>query len=109
MRVAFWSFDCDPGVVPPPRTIAGLLPLGCDGSVTATPKDRDGLDVPPSIHGPDIEWELRRGDEVVEVLEDWRFPNPFNKVLRARGPIDAFQLCATVQGVEGCLSGNTIP
>ena len=62
--------------------------------------------MPLSIHGPDIEWELRRGDEVVEVLEDWSFPNPFNKVLRAKGPIDAFQLCATVQGVEGCLSAT---
>jgi hypothetical protein len=108
VRVAFWSFDCDPGIASPDKH-AGLLPLGCDGSVTATPKDRDGLDVPPSIHGSAIEWELRRGDEVIKVLEDWRFPNPFNKVLRAKGPIDAFQLCATVEGVEGCLSGNTIP
>jgi hypothetical protein len=108
VRVAFWSFDCDPGVVAP-ANIAGKLPLGCDGSVTASPKDDEDADIPLSIHGPEIEWELRRGAEVIEVLEDRRFPNPFNKVLRPRGPIHYFQLCATVQGVEGCLSGETIP
>ena len=47
-------------------------------------------------------------DEVIEVLPDERFPNPFNLILRPRGPVDAFQLCATVQGHEGCLNGNTI-
>ena len=107
VRVAFWAFECRPGSTPPEKH-KGLLPRGCDGSVTATPKDRNGDDVPLSIHGPDIQWELRRGDEVVEVFDDWSFPNPFNKILRGKGPIDAFQLCATVQGVEGCLSGFTI-
>lgn len=107
VRVGLWAFDCNPGVVPPHPT-ARKLPLRCDGSVTATPKDRDDADVPLSIHGPDVKWELRRGDEVVEVFPDERFPNPFNLVLRPRGPIDAFQLCATVQGHEGCLNGNTI-
>ncbi len=107
VRVGLWAFDCNPGVVPPHPT-ARKLPVGCDGSVTASPKDRDDADVPLSIHGPDVTWELRRGDEVIEVLPDERFPNPFNLVLRPRGPIDAFQLCATVQGHEGCLNGDTI-
>ena len=79
VRVAFWSFDCDPGIASPDKH-AGLLPLGCDGSVTATPKDRDGLDVPPSIHGSAIEWELRRGDEVIKVLEPVPV-DPFTEVL----------------------------
>lgn len=106
VRVAFWDFDCDAGIVAPPL-LARELPRGCDGSVTATPKDRDGADVPMSVHGPDIVWELKRGAAVIDVLPDTRFPNPFNVVLRTKGPIDSFHLCATVQGVEGCLAGTT--
>jgi hypothetical protein len=106
VRVAFWGFDCDPGVVVPPK-LARELPRGCDGAVTATPKDQDGVDVPPAVHGPDIEWELRHGSDVVKVLPDPRYPNPFNVLLRHKGPVGSFQLCATVQGVEGCLNGKT--
>jgi hypothetical protein len=108
VRVAFWGFDCDPGVVAP-SNLARELPRGCDGSVTATPKDKDGVDVPLAVHGPDIEWELRRGAEIVNVLSDKRFPNPFNVVLRPKGPLGAFHLCATVQGLEGCLAGTVTP
>lgn len=108
VRVAFWGFDCNPGVVVP-SNLARELPRDCDGSVTATPKDRDGVDVPLAIHGPDIQWELRRGADVVSVLPDPRFPNPFNVMLRPKGPIDSFHLCATVQGVEGCLAGTVTP
>lgn len=108
VRVAFWGFDCDPGVVVPVR-LARELPRGCDGSVTATPKDKDGVDVPLAVHGPDIVWELRRGADLVDVLPDERFPNPFNVVLRPKGPLGAFHVCATVQGVEGCLAGTTTP
>jgi hypothetical protein len=108
VRVAFWGFECNPGVEVP-SNLARVLPRGCDGSVTATPKDKDGIDVPMAVHGPDIEWELRRGDEVVNVVPDKRFPNPFNLVLRPKGPLGAFHLCATVQGVEGCLAGTVIP
>jgi hypothetical protein len=108
VRVAFWGFDCNPGV-PPPSNLARKLPRGCDGSVTATPKDENGVDVPAAVHGPDIEWELRRGADLVNVVPDKRFPNPFNVVLRAKGPLGAFHLCATVQGVEGCLAGTVVP
>jgi hypothetical protein len=108
VRVAFWGFVCNPGI-PAPSKLGRELPRGCDGSVTATPKDRDGVDVPPAIHGPDIEWELRKGADVVNVVPDKRFPNPFNVVLRPKGPLKSFHLCATVQGVEGCLAGKVTP
>ncbi|HXK10532.1 MAG TPA: hypothetical protein VMT70_12860 [Vicinamibacteria bacterium] len=108
VRTAFFSFECNPGVVPPPNP-DGLLPLSCDGYVTATPKQRSGLDVPAWIHGPDIRWELREGDDVVNVDEDWRYGNAFNKVLRTKGRTGGFVLCATVLGKVGCLNGRVIP
>jgi hypothetical protein len=108
VRTAFFSFECDAGVVAPLPS-EGKLPLGCDGFVTATPKQRNGTDVPPWIHGPEIEWELREGGDVVRVEPDRRFSNPFNKILRTTGRVEGFVLCATVLGNTGCLNGRTIP
>jgi hypothetical protein len=108
VRTAFFSFECNAGVSAPPPP-EGKLPLGCDGFVTATPKQRDGTDVPSRIHGTAIEWELREGQDVVRVEPDPRFSNPFNKILRTSGRVDGFVLCATVLGKEGCLNGRTIP
>jgi len=108
VRTAFFSFECVPGVVAPhPRE--GRMPVGCDGFVTATPKQGNHDDVPAYIHGPDIEWELRDGEDVVRVEPDPRFSNPFNKILRPTGVVGGFVLCATVLGKEGCLNGRTIP
>jgi hypothetical protein len=108
VRTAFFSFECSAGVSAPPPP-EGKLPLGCDGFVTATPKQRNGTDVPSWIHGTGIEWELREGSDVVRVEPDPRFSNPFNKVLRTTGKVDGFVLCATVLGKTGCLNGRTIP
>jgi hypothetical protein len=108
VRTAFFSFECVAGVVAPLPS-EGKLPLGCDGFVTATPKQRNGTDVPSWIHGAEIEWELRDGQDVVRVEPDPRFSNPFNKILRTTGRVDGFVLCATVLGKEGCLNGRTIP
>jgi hypothetical protein len=108
VRTAFFSFECNPGIVAPhPRE--GKLRLGCDGFVTATPKQRNDDDVPSWIHGTEIEWELRDGDDVVRVEPDPRFANPFNKIVRPTGSVGGFVLCASVLGREGCLNGRTIP
>jgi len=108
VRTAFFSFECNAGIVAPhPRERE--LRLGCDGLVTATPKQRNGTDVPSWIHGTEIEWELRDGEDVVRVEPDPRFSNPFNKILRPTGRVGGFVLCATVLGKEGCLNGRTIP
>ncbi len=108
VRTVFFSFECNPGVVAPPPP-EGKLPLGCDGFVTATPKQSDGTKVPAWVHGTEIEWELRDGQDVVRVEPDPRFGEPFNKILRTTGRVDGFVLCATVLGKEGCLNGRTIP
>jgi hypothetical protein len=108
VRTAFFSFECNPGVVAPPP-VEGQLPLGCDGFVTASPKLKNADNVPARIHGPEIEWELRSGADVVRVDPDPRFGNPFNKMLRTTGTVGSFTLCATVLGKTGCLYGSTIP
>ncbi len=108
VRVGFFSYECLAGVTPPEKT-TGWLRLGCDGFVTATPKLRDGHDVPPWIHGTDIKWELRGGETNVLVEDDPRFGNPFNKYLHPTGQLGGFVLCATVLGKTGCLNGRTVP
>jgi hypothetical protein len=108
VRTVFFSLECNAGVSAPPPP-ERKLPLGCDGFVTATPKQRNGTDVPSWIHGSEIEWELREGGDVVRVEPDSRFSNPFNKILRTTGKVDGFVLCATVLGKTGCLNGRTIP
>lgn len=105
IRVAFFGFSCDPGVVPPPNPL-GKLPQGCVGFVTATPKDKNGDDVDPRIHGQDIAWLLRDGKGVVDTHHvDGQ---PFNWNLQPLR-LGTFSFCATLQGVEGCLNGEVIP
>jgi len=108
VRVVLWGFDCNPGVTPPHPQEA-QVPLGCDGFATATPKQRTGQDVPAWVHGSDIQWQLREGHDVVDVQPDSSFSNPFNRILYPKGKVGLLYLCATVQGVEGCLYGQTIP
>ena len=110
VRVGLFSFECSGGVaVPDYRARPVRMPLGCDAYVTATPWTHDDQKVPEWIHGNEIEWDLREGADVVRVDPDWRFKNPFNKVLRPTGVTGHFTLCATVLGKEGCLGGQTIP
>jgi hypothetical protein len=108
VRTVFFGFECLPGVVVPDYRNR-RIPVRCDGYVTATPWTNDNQKVPSWIHGAEIEWDLREGADVVRVEADWRFNNPFNKVVRPTGVVGPFVLCATVLGKEGCLNGQTIP
>jgi len=102
VRVAFFGISCIPGVTPP-RNGENKLLMGCNGNVTATPKDKDGHDVDARIHGPRIDWTLTQDVPVVR-MDD--FPGvAFNKTLTAQQP-GHFQLCAVVKGVRGCLNGE---
>ena len=85
------------------------MPLGCDGFVTATPKQRNGQDVPSWVHGSDIDWDLREGDDVVAVEPDPSLFEPLQPDPATPRARSASFLCATVLGVEGCLNGQTIP
>jgi hypothetical protein len=102
VRVAFFGISCITGVTPP-RNGENLLLMGCTGSATATPKDKDGHDIDARIHGDRIDWTLTQEFTVVR-MDD--FPGvAFNKSLTAVAP-GHFQLCAVVKGVRGCLNGE---
>lgn len=105
VRVAFYEIKCPAGETPPPNG-EGRLPVGCTGIVTATPKDANGNDVDARIHGPDIEWTLVQDARFVDV-EDYP-GEEFNRYATGKSP-GSFQLCATVQTVQGCLDGEVIP
>jgi hypothetical protein len=105
VRVGFYGIRCE-GERKPPRNGEGLLPMGCTGYVTATPKKKDDTDVDARVHGPDIDWQLTSlgGRVVVANYSDI----PFNKVVHAYSPGDV-RLCATVQNHQGCLGIKVIP
>jgi hypothetical protein len=105
--VGFFSLECNAGTRAPGLGDK-LLPLACDGYVTATPKQKNGRDVPSWVHGDDVTWHVRDGAELISVDPDWRFGNEFNRVLRPRG-VGYFSICATVLGKQGCLNARTIP
>jgi hypothetical protein len=90
--------------VPTQPPAAGEVPLVCSGIVTATPKDANGVNTPPALHGNDVSWRLRSGDAFVSA-----YPaldgNIFNYIIQARD-VGSFSLCATVGGKEGCLNGR---
>jgi hypothetical protein len=105
IRVGFFGISCKNGKTAP-RNGERRLPVGCTGYVTATPKDKNNIDVPLRIHGPNIAWELKWGRGTVDVKNP-TFPSDFNKDLVGRNAGE-FSLCATVKGVEGCLHGFVI-
>lgn len=57
VRVGFFGFD---GSCPnPPANNAGILPVGCTGSATATPKLANGEDQPDALHaGVTAKWSV---------------------------------------------------
>lgn len=105
IRVGFFGISCKNGKTAP-RNGERRLPVGCTGYVTATPKDKNNIDVPLRIHGPNIAWELKWGRGTVDVKNP-TFPSDFNKDLVGL-KVGEFSLCATVKGVEGCLHGFVI-
>jgi hypothetical protein len=105
IRVAFFGINCGKGN-PVPNNGWKLLPKGCRGYVTATPKRKDNTDVPAAEHGPNIDWFVLYGDEYVRV-DPPTFESDFNKDLIGL-KVGGFGLCATVKGVTGCLNGQVV-
>ncbi|HKQ02663.1 MAG TPA: hypothetical protein VJ735_20260 [Actinomycetes bacterium] len=74
VRVGFFGIGCPSGVAP--RNGEGVLPMGCMGFETATPKNAQGTDVPASVHGPLIAWAAPTGSERVRLVA---VEEPFNQ------------------------------
>jgi hypothetical protein len=106
VRTAFFGVRCRNGKAEP-NNGARQVPVGCVGYVTATPKRADNTDVPANQHGQEISWELVYGDGSVDVRESI-FPSNFNRDVHGHR-VGGFQLCATVKGVTGCLTGEVTP
>lgn len=97
VRVSPYDISCPTGTAAPNNS-AGVLPVGCDAIVTATPKLASGEDVPPEAHGPDITWSIVSGADLISVRD---FSGQvFNKHVEGikAGP---FKLQATVCGKTG--------
>ena len=85
------------------------MPLGCDGFATATPKQRNGQDVPSWIHGSDIQWELREGHDVVDGRARLVLFEPVQQDPLPQGQDRPLLPVRDRAGHEGCLYGQTIP
>jgi hypothetical protein len=105
VRVHFFGITCESGLTPP-RNGEDRLPVGCRGAVTATPKQRNNVDVPRHIVGGEIAWRLDQSGDVVAVNDDPA--NAFNKTAVALNP-GRYTLCATVHGIEGCQTVEVVP
>jgi len=104
--VGIFRFRCVNNVVPPP-TYANVLPADCDALITATPKDKDGLNVPRWLHSMNVEFWVRDGEGSVIVLGD--VPGePFNKWLYPKG-VGSFSVCAAVDGRQTCMNAKVVP
>jgi len=106
IRVGFFGINCGKGN-PVPRNGERILPRGCRGYVTATPKQKNGDDVPANVHGPNIAWFVLSGAEMIDVQAP-TFASDFNKDIVGQRT-GAFGLCATVREVTGCLMGTVTP
>ncbi len=104
--VSFYGIQC--GNQDGPNAAFNLLPVGCRGSITATPKDAVGHDVPYTLHGLDITWFFREGKGTVATSWAPDSNQPFN-VLVYGIAVGEFSLCATVQSKTGCLNAHVIP
>jgi hypothetical protein len=108
VRVGFFGFDCAPGVTPPSNG-GGVLPLGCTGALTATPKvggeDQQGRDHEGVIPA----WRVASGDGFVSLVSR---DQPFNRtaVPLAVSPAGTVVVVeATVCGVAGTTTFRVTP
>jgi hypothetical protein len=66
VRVGFFGIACPSGIAP--RNGEGVLPMGCIGFVTATPKNAQGEEVPRAVHGPVVAWAVEVGSDRVRLV-----------------------------------------
>ena len=96
IRVGMFGQTCPSGVTVPSNASRQVKP-NCTASITATPKDGQGNDLPAAVHGPNIAWSIPSGSGVVNCLAD---SEPFNRTCRCIG-LGQFTLQATVKDLTG--------
>jgi hypothetical protein len=106
VRVSFFGIRCPEGREVP-RNGEGKLPVGCTGSVTASPKNKDGHDVDYRIHGTQISWTFEQEGDFARLDDDPS--SPFNKFVTGKNPGGDFDLCAVVKEVKGCMRAAVVP
>lgn len=106
VSVSFFRItNCPPGTTIPPTGL-NQLPIGCVGTITATPRDAVGNKLPLDLHGTDVKWFFQAGEGyVVSASPD--ADTVFNVRLTGNNPGD-FSICATIQEKTGCLNGKVI-
>lgn len=94
-RVAIFMFgqSCPAGATPPSNG-SGILLLQCVGFLTATPKDANGNDLDPAVHGPNCAWQSSGTINLTSTAE------PFNRDGRCSGAGPS-TIQATVKDVTG--------
>jgi hypothetical protein len=107
VAVSFFRIaNCPAGVIPPALAF-NRLPVGCVGTITATPRDASGNKLPIPLHGTAISWYIRAGEGTVIQMS----PDPdvtFNQKVGGR-EVGEFSVCAVVQEKTGCVNGAVIP
>ena len=104
--VGIFRFRCVNGVIAPP-SYQNLLPLSCDAVITATPKDKDGNNVPSWLHSQDLEVWVRAGENDVVVLGEYP-GQPFNRWVYPKG-VGTFSICAAIDGAQTCMNARVFP
>jgi hypothetical protein len=102
--VSSYGVQCPGGDGPP--AAENVVPVTCRASITATPKDAVGNDVPLTIHGG-VSWFVRDGEGTVGTywIPD---PNqPFNAIVYGIQP-GSFSICATVNNKTGCWNAQVV-
>lgn len=105
--VGFFAIECNAPTIAPDLGLK-TLPTQCDGWITATPKLKNGRDVPSWVHGNEVTWFVRDGESLISVDDDYKYGNAFNKVLRPTGGAGPISVCATVLGKQGCVNAKTV-
>jgi hypothetical protein len=107
IRVNPFGYECAAGI-PEPNNNSGLLPVGCEARLTATPKRADGTDVPADLHGTEIVWGSPIGTQYIQTRPDSE--NTFNRYVRAVTGPGQISVPATVCGKTGAWEAQvTVP
>jgi hypothetical protein len=104
IRIAFYQMRC-PNGKPVPTPIWRDVPVGCVGTVTMSPKDKDNKDVDPLLYRSTLHWRYEDLDRIK--VEDF-VGEPFNKNIWGVEEGN-FAVCASIAGIEGCMNGKVLP